>query len=447
MRTPLLSLFCACMLLTASGCDPTGPVDKKGDPSVKDFSQEKLSRIVEACIIGTHAFQVKLHKRSGKGDPEAFGAQGLSDEQLGELVKAHEALATSDPAEVAKWARGDESEFDAEATLKPLEKSGLKLADNLPVEAATRVLTELAPDEKAIRIRAMASLLQLVLEINRDGEILQDMFRLYLPIGLLVAPTDLGIEDSNMRFLEVGTQLKDCCKAPISTKRNNWQISLRKIQNWSRMHRGIGPAELAMEMLARDDIRPHITKIRALSAQRILVIGHSFTMKVNWSSIAKMNEIAAAVFQKENPGVVFSHMGHGGMNVQQARDKFLKPALAWKPDRVLIVAAAWNDAQLEALEEMATTFKRIGAETMIFDQLYVGSDQDLLKYQTDRIAEISKRTGLTVIEVGKLIQSHPKKRKFVCLDGIHMREPYHELLGGELLKYLIGAREAKLAGK
>jgi len=41
-----------------------------------------------------------------------------------------------------------------------------------------------------------------------------------------------------------------------------------------------------------------------------------------------------------------------------------------------------------------------------------------------------------VIEVGDILANAPDRSKFMCLDGIHMTEPYHRLMAKEWLKYL-----------
>lgn len=51
---------------------------------------------------------------------------------------------------------------------------------------------------------------------------------------------------------------------------------------------------------------------------------------------------------------------------------------------------------------------------------------------------------MTVIEVSPLLAAAPDRAQFMCLDGIHMTEPYHRLMAKEWLKLLVGAREASL---
>ena len=42
--------------------------------------------LVEANVIGTHAFQILLAKKSGKGDPSCFGPAKFSEAELEVLV-------------------------------------------------------------------------------------------------------------------------------------------------------------------------------------------------------------------------------------------------------------------------------------------------------------------------------------------------------------------------
>ena len=55
--------------------------------------------------------------------------------------------------------------------------------------------------------------------------------------------------------------------------------------------------------------------------------------------------------------------------------------------------------------------------------------------------------GMTVIEVGPLLASAPDRERFLCLDGIHMTEPYHRLMARQWLEFLVGARGARLAAR
>jgi len=55
-----------------------------------------------------------------------------------------------------------------------------------------------------------------------------------------------------------------------------------------------------------------------------------------------------------------------------------------------------------------------------------------------------RASGITIVEVSRLLAAAPDRARFVCLDGIHMTEPWHRLMAKEWLKLLVGAREPAL---
>jgi hypothetical protein len=63
----------------------------------------------------------------------------------------------------------------------------------------------------------------------------------------------------------------------------------------------------------------------------------------------------------------------------------------------------------------------------------------------ERAVRVAQSAGIEVIEVGNRLQSAPDRASFVCLDGIHMKEPYHRLMAKEWLKFL--ASEPQSSGE
>ena len=61
-----------------------------------------------------------------------------------------------------------------------------------------------------------------------------------------------------------------------------------------------------------------------------------------------------------------------------------------------------------------------------------------------RHAAAAREAGMTVVEVGKVLDASPERGRFLCLDGIHMTEPYHRLMAKQWLGWLVGARPARL---
>jgi len=427
-RTAAVGVAAACLL---GGAEATTP-------------SERRAQLVEAQVLGVHAYQVHLFRESGKGDPACYAAGALTDAALADLERHQTALLSEDVASVRAWAEGRESSFDPTKDLEPLLGSGLSLADDLPVNVFTHDLRGRAPDRARTDVRAIANLHQTVLEVDRDGDRLQDLYRFYIGLGLPVYVGQLGLPGTDAFLLAVGRELEGrSCESPVGTTAAEWQIAGRKIWNWGEKNLHVRDARvLADELLAEPDLLSLVPRLRALPPRRIAVIGHSFTMDLHWSSPSAFAPIVAAMFAGENPGVEFRMFQAGGLTASRAYRSFYEDALAWKPDVVLFVVANRTDEDLEDFQKMGRGFGKQGAAVYTFDttrEPEAGRPGDPAK---DTVA--AREAGMKVIEVGRLLEASPDRARFVCLDGIHMTEPYHRLMAREWVKVLVGAREPGL---
>ncbi len=182
--------------------------------------------------------------------------------------------------------------------------------------------------------------------------------------------------------------------------------------------------------------------MKALPAQKIAVIGHSFTMDLHWSSPSAFIPIVTAMFAMENPTVEFRQFQGGGLTSSRAYKNFYRDALAWKPDTVLFVVINRTDEDLDDLREMGEGFRAGGARVLVFDDVHDPDAVDPEKLAKE--GTVARAAGIGVIEVGKVLSSSPDRPRFFCLDKIHMTEPYHRLMAKEWLKFLVGARGTAL---
>ena len=63
----------------------------------------------------------------------------------------------------------------------------------------------------------------------------------------------------------------------------------------------------------------------------------------------------------------------------------------------------------------------------------------------ERARKAAAEAGIEVIEVGSILANAPERSKFICLDGIHMTEPYHRLDGEGVAEVSGGASGKKLS--
>jgi len=430
----LSGIATAGLLCAAAGCRPP------------ETTSPRLEQLVEANILAVHAFQVRLARESAHGDTRCYGPGSLTEAELLALEDHQTALLAEDPVDVRAWAAGQESSFDPKSDLEPLLESGLTLEPGLPVNVFTRDLTRRAPGRSRAEIRAIANLHQTVLEIDRDGDRLQELFAFYIDLGLPVYEGQLGLPGSDADLLALGRELEgDCCVSPVGTTAAEWQIAGRKIWNWGEKKLGVRDARvLADELLGEPDLAALIPRLQTLPPRKIAVIGHSFTMDLHWSSPSAFVPIVTAMLARENPGVELRQFQAGGLTGSRAHRRFYDDALAWKPDTVLFVVMNRTDEDIESFRTMGRGFVEAGAAVYTFDDIREPEAARPGDPKTDAAA--AREAGMTVVEVGALIASSPDRDRFVCLDGIHMTEPYHRLLAREWLKLLVGAREASLGG-
>jgi hypothetical protein len=412
------------------------------DASTSATAASRLEQLVEANVLGTHAFQVAVAKKAGRGDPACWTTATLTDARLADVETHQAALLKSEVAAVRAWAEGRPSAFDPKADLEPLLATPLPLADALPVSVFTRWLEDRTHASRA-DVRAIASLLQTNLEIERDGDRLQELFAFYAGLGLPVYLGQLGSPGTDASFLVIGRALEEkTCASPFGTRAKDWQIAFRKNWNWGEKTLGIRDEKvLAAELLKEKDVAALVPRMRAMPAQRIAVVGHSFTMQLHWSTPGAFVPVVTAMFARENPRVEFRQFQAGGLTSTSAH-RFHDDVIGWKPDKVLLVVLNRTPEDLAAFARMGRDFAAAGAQVVTFDDVQDPDASDPAMQGKDVAA--ARASGMTVVEVAKVLAAAPDRDRFICLDEIHMTEPYHRLMAKQWLGWLVGARPAHL---
>ena len=439
-----LTLVCVAASLTAS---PAYARKGAGGAGRQDAAS-RFEQLVEANVIATHAYQVLLARRSGKGDAACFARGGLSEGELDALVRHQKNLLKSKAGEVKAWARGGAG-FDPSKDLEPILKSGLAVPAGAPVNVFTDYLRARGRSGSgAAGLRSVASLYQTILEVERDGDLLQDQFAFYIGLGLPVYVGQLGLPGGDEALLAAGRELeRRACASPFATDAIAWQIAGRKVWNWGEKHLHVRDDRvLAAELLRERDVRAIVPRLRAVSAQKVAVVGHSFTMGQHWSSPSSFVPVVTEIFRRVNPKVEFRQFERGGLTASRARQRFYQGVLDWKPDKVLLVVMTRADDDYAALREMGEGFKSAGIEALVFDDIH---DPESVSKPgaSERAVKVGRAAGIKVIEVGALLAAAPDRGRFVSLDRVHMTEPYHRLMAKEWLKFLAGARGDRLAGR
>jgi hypothetical protein len=406
-------------------------------------SASRLEQLVEANILGTQAFEVVLARKDGKGDPACWTPGAAADAQLAAIEAHQAALLKSDVTAVRAWVDGKPSSFDPKTDLAPLLAMPLPLADALPVSVFTRWLDERTHAPR-VKVRTIASLVQTNLEVERDGDRLQELFAFYAGLGLPIYLGQLGLPGTDESFLEIGRALEGrSCASPVGTSATEWQIAFRKNWNWGEKNLGIRDDKvLAAELLREPDVAALVPRMKAMPKQRIAVVGHSFTMQLHWSTPGAFVPVVTAMFARENPAVEFRQFQGGGLTSTRAVSRFHDDVIAWKPDKVLLVVLNRTPEDLANFARMGRDFAGAGAQVITFDDVHDPDASDPAMVGKDVAA--ARDSGMTVVEVGPVLAAAPGRDRFLCLDKIHMTEPYHRLMAKEWLGWLVGARPAHL---
>jgi hypothetical protein len=245
-----------------------------------------------------------------------------------------------------------------------------------------------------------------VLEVERDGDLLQDEFAFYIALGLPVYVGQLHLAGSDASMLAAGRQLSGhSCPAPFDTGAAEWQIAGRKIWNWGEKNLHIRDEKvLAAELLSEPRVKALIPSLRALPPQKIAVIGHSFTMGLHWSSPSSFVSIVIDIFRRENPKVEFKQFAGGGLTATRAQQRFYQSVLDWKPDKVMLVVMTRTDADYEALKQLGLGFGAAGIKPYMFDEVH---DPESVNPDTvARALAAARAGGIEIIEVGSVLPRH-----------------------------------------
>jgi len=403
----------------------------------------RLQQVVDANIVAIHAYQCGMAVAAKTSDP-AWNTCGLTTNELNALVQHQVALLAEPPQAIKAWVEGGASAFDPAKDLEPLLQAPLKpSATNLPLAVFAAFLSE-RTHAPALRVRALASLLQMEMDSLRDGDRLQALYTLYVALGLPAHTAQLGLPArTDEEFLSIGRELApQLCGCPFKTSPAVLQMQLRKMWNWGHRHTGERDRfVVARELLQEPAVAALTPRLKALPAQKIAVVGHSYTMDVHWASPSAAVPIAAALLREVNPKIEVRQWQAGGMSAGRADcRKFCEEALAWKPNRILLVVGVQTPADVAALEKEVQAFRSAGIPVAMFDTLHGNLEmKNRHDAEAQSVRELAVRTGMTVIPLGQRIDAAPERAHFVSLDGIHMTEPYHRLMATAWLEYLATA--------
>ena len=455
-----LFLFSATFAVTAggvTGCASVSRMPASVFPSAEELkdvnvsihsTDAKLARekqLLLALEIGTHAYQILLASRSTdqKVDRSCYDRAGLTDEQLQGLVDHQAGLLHSDTGAIKQWLIG-KGAFDPSVDLQPLLSSALpgRLKLGLP-------FIQLLPRTS----ESIALLYQLVLEVERDGDRLQEMYRFLIALGFPVYSGEKNPQ-TDADLLKLGQELeKTTCASPFATDAAAWQIAGRKVWNWGEKNTGARDAKvLAHELIQDRSMRPILKKLSvrrkflgvrhdAAHPLRYAVIGHSFTNPQHWSTPSAFAPVVREVLREIHSPIQIEQYIQGGMDATWAYSKFFEQVAATKPDRVYLAVITRGDADAESVARFAREFKARGIEFALFDVTEFHDPYSRDAKYAARAIEAARREGAEIVPLNvALVKAYGDDRASqLSLDGVHMKEAYHMTLARAWIELLAEA--------
>ena len=286
-----------------------------------------VEQLVEANIAGIHAYQVKLARKVGQGRSRLLveRAHGRGARRAGRA--SGRAARHRSPRRSRPGPKGEPSTFDPARDLEPLLARGLALSPTrCPSTSTRRTSPRPRPAGRAPTSARSPTSTRPCLEVERDGD------RPPGPLPLL-----------HRRSACPCTSASSACPARDADLLAVGQSARGEELRLARGHERRGVADRGPEdlELGREEPahprRPRasatscwwsptvaalVPKMRALPAQRVAVIGHSFTMDLHWSSPSAFVPIVTAMFARENPAVEFRQFQGGGLTSTRAYNRF-----------------------------------------------------------------------------------------------------------------------------
>jgi len=397
----------------------------------------RLVELTVALTNAVHAGQLLLQGRAKTpGDPELFGLGSLTAPRAQELRQAGERLARLPVEQVVAWAHG---RGGVEAGMLVAKLGGQALASHprLPLNAFRTWLESGGPGRDEASVRAVANLVQLCLEVNRDGDWLQDLIRVYMALGLKVCLSDFGISAKHADLEKIGRELAPLAGVcPFSARPLDWHMILHKLEMWAAKTSGRRDKfVLACELLQDSEIKPLLPKLQALQPRRVGIIGHSMTMSLHWATAGSWIEIACELVRQINPGFAYQGFQQGGVDAVRAEAGLLPGALQWKPTDTYLLMVVGTPEHFVAYERMIRALQAAGSRVNCVDDVRPFLDDPLIAAAVENIPGICRRTGARALAFNELGKRASDWTTWQAMGGdIHSVTACHVFYAKELLK-------------
>ncbi|MCW8131687.1 MAG: hypothetical protein KIS92_15180 [Planctomycetota bacterium] len=396
----------------------------------------RLLELTGALMRAVHAGQIHLqHRAKTPGDPALYAPRLVTLEQAERLRIAGERLAALPSEHLVAWAHGHASS-EAGRLVAALACPVCMDDPRLPVNVMRTFLeANGVRDEPAVR--ATANLFQLLMEVHRDGDWLQDLFRVYLCLGLPVSLSQLGLAAGDADLERYGRELSPLIGAsPFETTPLAVHMILKKLEMWGEKNSGRRDKfAIAHELLDDPAVTPLLPALKALPPKRVAVFGHSMTMSLHWATHGSWIEIACEVMRHLQPKTQYRGFQTGGMVAVNAEKWHMANILNYKPTETVMLMVVGSENDQAAYERMIPQLKDAGSAVWCVDDVRPFLDGNYITYAEAHLPAVCEKTGARMLAFNQLGKQAPGWEKWQALGGdIHSVTASHIFYAKEMLK-------------
>lgn len=418
--------------------------------SAAKAAEDRLETLVEGLLKATHAHHIKLALAAGPpAAAEPCFVTTATGDELQFAINAGQSIISGDRKAIKDWVAGRPSSFLPTDVLGPLLQRGPTLGPSCPVSAALVELSQRASAPRS-HVKAITHLLQILLEVDRDGDALQDTMAFYNDLGLPVTLSQIGISPDRTTIRPLAQKLasQSLIAAPYAITPRAWRLALTKLEAFGlKVSAHKNPAlEMADSILKRS--APNESRADAALAslagripyQRLVIVGHSYTRPEHWSAPTSFAEILSATLKKLSPTAQVVRFSQGGLTTGEIANQYLLNILDEEPQAVIIAAAALTGDDIAGLEHTIKALNSAKIKVFVLDATSVWSPYDHHRHHAEAAIKKAQEFGAQVIAVQASIDERTAEVSGydLSLDRVHMAGPYHMHLAELTLRGLAG---------
>ncbi|MFH1068480.1 MAG: GDSL-type esterase/lipase family protein [Candidatus Glassbacteria bacterium] len=407
----------------------------------------RAARVAEACLK-----IIRYEHLAMAGKAELAGKAAEADRLFTAVLKL-------DPHCVAEYVEsgkggcaGQVGEFAG--TAGKLENPA---AEDDPAAVVQSVLRQ-APefDEAAEPLLAgYAAAVQLCLEVERDGTLMQDLLPFLVSLGCPLTLKDLGLADvPRSRLEELAAQASKATGGmPYATGPFEYFITFIKLNNWGSKFSGQVTADtLAAQLMADPACRILLTGLRRLPPKTVGFLGDSHMDGIHWATQAPFPDIVAAVLKQVNPRVKVVNAGKGGDDSGEALERMDADLVAHRPDISFVMLGGndsrwWNDERPKVTAEeyfanlsgIVNRLRAVGGEVVILSyplsQERSGRELETFLSLREQMRRVRETLATGWIDLAGTLDRREPESVF-AVDMIHFNPETHKWIALKVLEYL-----------